>query len=297
LSKNRAESIEDFDNFDPLFMKNVLGWGINTTSCGHVMHAACWQKYFDTIRMAENRRHVRLLSYDTKKSEYLCPLCETIGNSVLPLFPDLNELSLLSVPLKQEVKEEESSKELDEKMDVVDAGNDHAEDAVAASAKRAKRPSINLSYEDWLDGLEKTLENSIKKELLDDKDVFIINPCPLSSITKLMADAVASNFRSLFEFDYIGSTNILLSGATAPSSPQRSLTSPSATAVAAASSSLASPATTGEVKLHAETENIMEIFTRASYTVGFSAYPNDDDVRMPISIWTNCAYTIQVIGK
>jgi E3 ubiquitin-protein ligase UBR1 len=44
LSKNRAERIEDFENFDPLFMKSSLTWGINTTSCGHVMHALCWQK-------------------------------------------------------------------------------------------------------------------------------------------------------------------------------------------------------------------------------------------------------------
>lgn len=44
LSKNRADMIGDFENFDPLFMKSTLAWGINTTSCGHVMHATCWQK-------------------------------------------------------------------------------------------------------------------------------------------------------------------------------------------------------------------------------------------------------------
>ena len=27
------------------------------------------------------------------------------------------------------------------------------------------------------------------------------------------------------------------------------------------------------------------------------AHPNDDDLRMPITTWNNCAYTIQVIGK
>jgi hypothetical protein len=44
LSKNRTDYIQDFEEFDPLFMKNTLNWGINTTSCGHVMHAKCWQK-------------------------------------------------------------------------------------------------------------------------------------------------------------------------------------------------------------------------------------------------------------
>lgn len=45
LSKNRSDIIEEFDKFDSLFMKNTLSWGINSTSCGHVMHADCWQKY------------------------------------------------------------------------------------------------------------------------------------------------------------------------------------------------------------------------------------------------------------
>ncbi len=44
LSKNRVDFVRDFDEFDPLFVKNELTWGINTTSCGHVMHANCWQK-------------------------------------------------------------------------------------------------------------------------------------------------------------------------------------------------------------------------------------------------------------
>lgn len=44
MSKNRMEKIEDFEKFDSLFMKNTLPWGIMSTSCGHMMHASCWQK-------------------------------------------------------------------------------------------------------------------------------------------------------------------------------------------------------------------------------------------------------------
>lgn len=111
-------------------------------------------------------------------------------------------------------------------------------------------------------------------------DVFIINPCPLSTITKLMADAVASNFKSLFDIDYLMTTTTnsrLLSPST--SSSQNDLQQAQQ-----------------DIKLNNEMLNIMENFTRASYTFGFSTYPNDEDARMPISIWTNCAYTIQVIG-
>ena len=44
LSKNRMEAIESIQDFGPLFMKSTLFFGVNTTSCGHVMHANCWQK-------------------------------------------------------------------------------------------------------------------------------------------------------------------------------------------------------------------------------------------------------------
>ena len=90
-------------------------------------------RYVDTCRLAENRRHNRTFSYSIK-NEYLCPLCETIGNSVMPLFPDFRELNFESTPSSQN----------------------------------------SLTYEEWLDGLEKTLENSVSKELQDNKGVQLI---------------------------------------------------------------------------------------------------------------------------
>jgi E3 ubiquitin-protein ligase UBR2 len=248
LSKNRSDVIENFDNFDPLFMRSILNWGIDTTSCGHVMHATCWSKYVETVRHSENRRFARYLGFNIKQNEFLCPLCETIGNCVLPLFPDIREFTK-------------------------SATETHLPTEPSTETKQ-----IFLTYEDWLDGLKKTIENSMTKELQDDKDVFIINPCPLSTITKLMADAVATNFRSLFEFD---STSLLLS-------------SPSA---ATTSTSTVITNKGKEVKLNTETISIMENFARASYTFGFLVYPNDEDARMPISMWTNCSYTIQVIEQ
>ena len=91
----------------------------------------------DTVKSTESRRHNRYHGFSVKRNEYLCPLCETIGNSVLPIFPDFKEMSRAS---EEAVKSEEASKR-----------------------------EINLSYEDWIDGLEKTLENCVKKELQDDK--------------------------------------------------------------------------------------------------------------------------------
>lgn len=127
LSKNRQTISET----NPLFIKNTLDYGINTSSCGHVMCAPCWQKYVDTLRLVDNRRHTRYLSYNIM-NEFLCPLCETVGNSVMPIFPDFRQLTKHS---------------------------------------SEKKENILLSYEDWLDGLEKTLDNSVKKEFHDDKGI------------------------------------------------------------------------------------------------------------------------------
>ena len=101
-----------------------------------------------------------------------------------------------------------------------------------------------------------------------------------------MATAVASNFRTLFEFDY----------RTGMMSFSPSTESPLSTSPTVGNANHGKELAIG-VKLHTETLTIMENFSRASFMFGYSTFPNDDDTRMPISVWSNCAYTIQVIGK
>ena len=159
-------------------MPSSLFWGIHTSTCGHVMHSTCWQKYLnflieliysnnlyfffryvDGVKVNENRRNARLFNANNKRNEFLCPLCETIGNTVLPLLPNFREFT------NQVTK------------------------------------VIDITYDDWLEGLKNTLDHSIQKEVNDDQDTFIINPFPLSSITKFMAEAVARNFNLLFSYN------------------------------------------------------------------------------------------------
>lgn len=83
------------DQPDPLFLPATLGPAPHTGTCGHVMHSHCWQKYFDNILAKENRRPYRLRqpsSFDVEKHEFLCPLCECLSNTVLPLVPPLAAL-------------------------------------------------------------------------------------------------------------------------------------------------------------------------------------------------------------
>jgi E3 ubiquitin-protein ligase UBR1 len=126
----------------------------------------------------------------------------------------------------------------------------------------------------------------------------------LSTITKLLATSVASNFRTLFEFDFDYSMTSMLSPSVLSLSPssqsqsqQQAQQQPAASTSMVCSLVATATESNSDIKLHAETVTTMENFARISYTYGFATFPNDDDYRMPISVWTNCAYTIQVIEQ
>ncbi|XP_030603407.1 E3 ubiquitin-protein ligase UBR2 isoform X2 [Archocentrus centrarchus] len=90
LSKNRCRNLSNPDHHEPLFMHPELSLGIHTASCGHIMHATCWQRYFEAVQLKEQRRQQRLrghTSYDVENGEFLCPLCECLSNTVIPLLP------------------------------------------------------------------------------------------------------------------------------------------------------------------------------------------------------------------
>lgn len=47
-------------------------------------------RYFDAVQAKEQRRQQRLrvhTSYDVENGEFLCPLCECLSNTVIPLLP------------------------------------------------------------------------------------------------------------------------------------------------------------------------------------------------------------------
>uniref|UniRef100_A0A8B9JVH3 E3 ubiquitin-protein ligase n=1 Tax=Astyanax mexicanus TaxID=7994 RepID=A0A8B9JVH3_ASTMX len=90
MSKNQKRLIELGTSYDPLFMHPDLSFGTHTGSCGHIMHSHCWQRYFEAVQAKEQRRQQRLrvhTSYDVENGEFLCPLCECLSNTVIPLLP------------------------------------------------------------------------------------------------------------------------------------------------------------------------------------------------------------------
>uniref|UniRef100_A0A8C7CDM9 E3 ubiquitin-protein ligase n=1 Tax=Oncorhynchus kisutch TaxID=8019 RepID=A0A8C7CDM9_ONCKI len=116
MSKNRKRPPHDPEHYDPLFMHPDLSFGTHTGSCGHIMHSHCWQRYFEAVQAKEQRRQQRLrvhTSYDVGNGEFLCPLCECLSNTVIPLLPGTkgsnrypithyhNNICLLSVTFTQ----------------------------------------------------------------------------------------------------------------------------------------------------------------------------------------------------
>uniref|UniRef100_A0A8B9FQI0 E3 ubiquitin-protein ligase n=1 Tax=Amazona collaria TaxID=241587 RepID=A0A8B9FQI0_9PSIT len=92
LTQNRSRIIEL--SGDPLFMHPDLPCGTHTGSCGHVMHAACWQKYFEAMQLNFRQRlHVEQI-FDLENGEYLCPLCKSLCNTVIPIVPLQTEIIL-----------------------------------------------------------------------------------------------------------------------------------------------------------------------------------------------------------
>lgn len=120
--RSNSENISD-NVTDPYYIPANFGPSPHISTCGHVMHVACWQKHFDMILAKENRRPYRLrhsLSFDVHKNEYLCPLCEGLCNTVIPLLPPISSFT-----------EPENMKTFE-----------------------------NLTFENWLEGLNMALKQS-----------------------------------------------------------------------------------------------------------------------------------------
>ncbi|KAM3871508.1 E3 ubiquitin-protein ligase UBR1 [Diretmus argenteus] len=87
LTQCRGKTYKADGTSYPIFMPPELAVGTHTGSCGHVMHATCWQKYFEAIQnTTRNRLHAELI-IDLENGEYLCPLCKSLCNTVVPLIP------------------------------------------------------------------------------------------------------------------------------------------------------------------------------------------------------------------
>ena len=69
----------------------------HVSSCGHAMHSTCYQKFFQSLESKERERingfgFNRINNFDVSTGEFLCPICERLSNTILPMFPSITNL-------------------------------------------------------------------------------------------------------------------------------------------------------------------------------------------------------------
>ena len=147
LSKVRGQALAPVSSSTFPFLSSNLTSAPHTSSCGHVMHATCWQKYFDDVSESERRRYRTRhpTSFDVEKSEFLCPLCRSLSNTVIPLIPQYH---LLQLPA--------AAKTSDDAMDVSDA-----------AISDTNTPAMEVAEENR-DLVEMVVDNSISSDMITD---------------------------------------------------------------------------------------------------------------------------------
>ncbi|KWU45919.1 hypothetical protein RHOSPDRAFT_15730 [Rhodotorula sp. JG-1b] len=84
-SSRKASIVEDgLAQGFPLSRKE----GLHTSSCGHMMHLACFEQYCTSVAQRHLSQPQRQQPEDIERREFTCPLCKSLGNVLLPVEGD-----------------------------------------------------------------------------------------------------------------------------------------------------------------------------------------------------------------
>jgi E3 ubiquitin-protein ligase UBR2 len=251
------EESSQYDLPDPLFLPASLGPAPHTGTCGHVMHTHCWQRYFDNILAKENRRPYRLrqpTSFDVEKQEYLCPLCECLSNTVLPLVPPLGTLQQPQ-------------------------SNQHAQE--------------NITFETWLQGLMIALKYKKKLPTgIRQLEVRRSSRIQALQVRENSSNTTSEEIQSGFQFVYSDTESQPVQHLlyTCPIDQVSIELGDLGADFAALFPSNKNPA--DELRLSDSTVEMILLYSQATYTKGLDVNLNLSDSRVPLMTWKSCAYTI-----
>ncbi|KAI9304495.1 hypothetical protein BJ944DRAFT_202608 [Cunninghamella echinulata] len=76
------------DNNTPIsgFPSQLHKTGLYASSCGHLMHIKCFDVYCSSIDSRHSAQLTRNHPENRSRKEFMCPLCKSLGNTLLPLF-------------------------------------------------------------------------------------------------------------------------------------------------------------------------------------------------------------------
>ncbi|RZF37437.1 hypothetical protein LSTR_LSTR013673 [Laodelphax striatellus] len=310
----------------PLYPTSNLGPAPHTSTCGHVMHSHCWQRYFENVLARENRRPYRLrhpASFDVEKNEFLCPLCECLNNTVLPLIPPLgtfqqptqtvdelnfdNWLQSIQIALRhkkriQKGKSGSSSKQDNSSSSTAGAGSA----ALAAAAASVAATACSSSS-------QKTNESSSSRSNDDSLSSSTAAASSPNTTSSAATHAVALSVHQSSEGENDSSTDLFLSDEEMdydeeplPSTRHYPMGESDFVMqlyfLAARSASEANARQTSTpnnsenpapiLMLSTSLLEMIHLFSQATYTKGLGVNPHQLDCRVPLMAWRSCAYTI-----
>ncbi|GAA6011286.1 hypothetical protein JCM11491_006784 [Sporobolomyces phaffii] len=86
--KTRVHSFDDSgDGIARGFPQNQKS-GFHASSCGHLMHLACFETYCASLATRHRQQPTRCHPETIERREFVCPLCKSLGNVLLPATSD-----------------------------------------------------------------------------------------------------------------------------------------------------------------------------------------------------------------
>ncbi|TFK62655.1 hypothetical protein BDN72DRAFT_382278 [Pluteus cervinus] len=89
----KALASPNFEGFPSAYTR----FGLHASVCSHMMHKDCFQSYTASIRQRHRTQATRNHPESIPRKEYICPLCKSLGNVVLPVAPP-STVPLSTVP-------------------------------------------------------------------------------------------------------------------------------------------------------------------------------------------------------
>ncbi|KAJ7725312.1 hypothetical protein B0H16DRAFT_1384303 [Mycena metata] len=77
----KAGTSPNFEGFPAQFTR----FGLHASVCSHMMHLDCFQVYSASIRQRHRAQATRNHSESIPRKEFVCPLCKSLGNVILPV--------------------------------------------------------------------------------------------------------------------------------------------------------------------------------------------------------------------
>ncbi|KAJ2575244.1 E3 ubiquitin-protein ligase ubr1, partial [Coemansia sp. RSA 1836] len=71
--------------------------GMAASTCGHLMHVRCFMQYCQGVESKRQQQPTRNHPENLHRKEYLCPLCKSLGNVLLPALPHVVDYDPLVV--------------------------------------------------------------------------------------------------------------------------------------------------------------------------------------------------------